>query len=149
LEAPVRTYVAQGLLASGVMFVVLFLITLEHALIMVSMGATAFIIFAMPRSRAARARSVVGGHAIGMATGMAFSLLPHQPIWLLLAACSLAVGTSIVLMTVSRTHHPPASGTALGAALAGPSPGLVLGVLLGALILALARYCLGERLKDL
>ncbi|RLI07106.1 HPP family protein, partial [Candidatus Bathyarchaeota archaeon] len=91
----------------------------------------------------------VGGHLIGFSSGSLFALIPHPNQLLLVLACSLAVGSSMALMVLTRTHHPPASGTALGAALSGFSTRLALGVLVGALILSLAHYALGEKLVDL
>ena len=64
-------------------------------------------------------------------------------------ACSLAVGLSITCMALTRTHHPPASGTALAVALTGFSIRALLGVVLGSTVLSLAHQALRRHLKDL
>jgi len=149
MELALKPYLAQGLMASFTMLIALFLLTLEHAVIIVSMGATAFIIFAMPNSPAARPKNVLGGHMIGLLSGALFSLVPHPQIYLLMLACSLAVGLSMICMAITKTHHPPASGTALAVALTGFSIRVLLGVVLSSAILSLAHQALRRHLKDL
>ena len=149
MEKPIKACILQSTLAFLVMSLVLAILTLEHALIMVSMGATAFIIFAMPRQSTARPKNVIGGHLIGLFSGSLCSLIPHTQTLLLTLACALAVGLSISLMVLTRTHHPPASGTALGVVLTGFSTRVALGVLIGALLLSLFHCFLRDRLVDL
>ena len=149
MELALKPYLAQGLMAFFTMFITLFLTTLEHAVVMVSMGATAFIIFAMPNSPAARPKNILGGHMIGFLSGALFSLVPHSQTYLLVLACSLAVGLSMICMALTKTHHPPASGTALAVALTGFSIRALLGVVLGSTVLSLAHQALRRHLKDL
>ena len=149
MKEDLKPYVAQGILASLVMFVALSLITLEHAFIMVSMGATAFIVFAMPSSPTARPKNVLGGHMLGLLSGALFSLIPHPQTYILMLACSSAVGLSVICMTLTKTHHPPASGTALAVVLTGFSTRVILGVILGSAVLSLAHHALKKHLKDL
>ena len=139
----------QSLLASLTIFVIFILVSLEHALLVASMGATAFIVFASPKSEAARPKNVLGGHLIGLLSGAPFSLIPHEFLLAFALACSAAVGLSVLLMVLAKAHHPPASGTALATAVSGISLGLVLGVLLSSLVMCLAHLLLGRKLRDL
>lgn len=139
----------QSLMASLTIFVIFMLVSLEHTLLVASMGATAFIVFASPKSRAARPRNILGGHLIGLLSGAPFSLIPHEFLPAFALACSAAVGLSMLLMVLVKAHHPPASGTALATAVLGVSVGLVLGILFGSLVMCLARLLLGRRLRDL
>ena len=149
VERAIKACFLQSCLATIAMFLTLLILTLEHALIMVSMGATAFIVFVMPREPTARPKNVIGGHLIGLLSGSLCSLIPHAQALLLALACALAVGLSISLMVATGTHHPPASGTALGVVLTGFSIRVVLGVLVGALVLSLIHYLLRDRLTEL
>ncbi|OYT50754.1 HPP family protein [Candidatus Bathyarchaeota archaeon ex4484_135] len=149
MESAIEHYFVQGLLASFIMLITLYLITLEHAFIMVSMGATAFIIFAMPNSPTAKPKNILGGHMLGLLSGTLFSLVPRLQTYLLVLACSLAVGLSIICMTLTKTHHPPASGTALAVVLTGFSIKVLLGVILGSALLSLTHHALRRYLKDL
>ena len=40
--------------------------TIEHAVVIASIGATAFIVFTMPRNITAKPRRVIGGHLAGL-----------------------------------------------------------------------------------
>lgn len=82
-----------------------------------SMGASAVLVFAMPHGVLSQPWSVVGGHTISAAFGVACLIwLPPGP-WL--AAC--AVGGSIMLMMYARCLHPPGGATAMIAVLGGPA----------------------------
>jgi CBS-domain-containing membrane protein len=147
-----KSYILQCLLATATIFVVLALLTMERAVIVASIGATTFVVFATPRSMTAQARNVIGGHVVGFACGALCALLPEFSHPCQLLAYSGAVGLSIFVMVVTDTEHPPAAGTALGVAMEGASLGLVkvgVAVITSALILSLARYALRGRLKDL
>lgn len=61
-----KHYVFQCLLATFVVFIVLLALSLKNAVIISSIGATAFIIFAMPKMMTANPRNVIGGQATGL-----------------------------------------------------------------------------------
>lgn len=68
-------YVFQcGLATLIVFFILLCLDVLLGPAIVTSLGATSFIVFAMPRSRAARPRALLGSYVIGMLVGILCSL---------------------------------------------------------------------------
>ena len=68
-------YVIQSLLAVVAVAVILFFIeVLTHAVIVAALGASTFIVFAMPHTIAAQARRLVGGHVVGVVCGCIFSV---------------------------------------------------------------------------
>lgn len=83
-----------------------------------SFGASAVLIYGAIRSPLAQPRNLIGGHILSAILGVtAFQLFGHQP-WL---AASLAVSTSIALMHLTKTLHPPGGATALIAVIGGDS----------------------------
>ena len=147
-----KNYVFQCLLATATIFVVLAFLTMEQAVIVASIGATTFIVFAMPNSLTAQPRNVIGGHLIGLACGLLCAVLPALPHPCEVVVYSLAVGLSIFVMVMADAEHPPASGTALGVAILQGSPDLLkagIAVISSAVILSLVHHTLRDRLKDL
>ena len=61
--------VLQCLLATASLAAVLLLLNRDYTVVVASLGATAFIIFATPRGIAAKVHNVLGGHMIGLASG--------------------------------------------------------------------------------
>jgi CBS-domain-containing membrane protein len=148
-----RNYVFQSLLATLTIFVALLVFTRQHPVIIASLGATAFIVFAMPESDTAEARHVVGGHLVGLLCGSVCASIPLTPVkctgFHSAVAYSLAVGFSIFIMVSADIEHPPASGTALGVAITGTSMSLAAAIMSSVVILSLAHYFLRPVLRDL
>lgn len=144
-----KNYVLQSLLATAAVFAVLLCLSARQAVIIASIGATTFIVFAMPDAVTAQPRNVIGGQLVGLACGSLCALIPHGPV--LAAACvyALAVGVSMFAMVVTDTEHPPASGTALGMAITGFSWDTGLAVAVSVVLLSLAHGRLRRFLKDL
>jgi CBS-domain-containing membrane protein len=119
-------YVFQCLLATSILLIsLLFLNVLTETALIASLGATAFIVFAMPKTYASSPRRLIGGYSIGISIGIichylgslaySFSIIHlvstnSSPIFF----ASIAVGLSIFLMTITNTEHAPAAGIALG-----------------------------------
>lgn len=144
-----KNYLYQSFLATIVVFIVLILLNMEHAVVIASIGATAFIVFTMPRNITAAPRRVIGGHLIGLFSGSLCALIPHSSIIPSIVAYSLAVGISILLMVTLDVEHPPAGGTALGVAITGFSPNVMIAVLTSSIVLSLAHRFCKKFLKDL
>jgi len=144
-----KHYLYQSFLATVIVFAVLLTLTLQHAVVIASIGATAFIVFTMPRNITAKPRRVIGGHIVGLLSGSLCSLIPHPSTISLIIVLSLAVGISICLMVALDVEHPPASGTALGTAITGFSIDVMIAVLTSSLILSLAHHFSKRFLKDL
>jgi len=144
-----KNYLFQSLFATLTMLIVLIFMTLHNEVVAASIGSSAFVVFAMPRSVPARARNVIGGQIIGMATG-AFghylcTALPYPDI----IFYSVAVGLSIFIMVVVDMEHPPASGTALGVAITSFSWTVGLGVIISVVFLSLVRHFFRRYIRDL
>ena len=144
-----KNYLYQSFLAAVIVFIVLLLLTIEHAVVIASIGATAFIVFTMPRNITAKPRRVIGGHLVGLLSGSLCALIPHQSMLPSILVFSLAVGIAICLMVALDVEHPPAGGTALGIAITGFSPGVMIAVLTSSIILSLAHHFSKRFLKDL
>ena len=83
-----------------------------------SFGASAVLLYGAIRSPLAQPRNVLGGHILSAFIGVtAFQWFGGQP-WL---AAAVAVSTSIALMHLTKTLHPPGGATALIAVIGGNS----------------------------
>ncbi|MDD5475862.1 MAG: HPP family protein [Syntrophales bacterium] len=143
------SYVMQAALATASVFVVFTALRQQHLVVAASLAATAFTVFAMPRNITASTRNVVGGHLLGLIFGSIFAFFPHEIPLVQDATYALAVGAAIFVMTLTKTAHPPAAGTALGVVISGPSFQVVLGVVLGVTLLTLMHNLLKPMLRDL
>jgi len=149
-----KRYVFQCILATIVIFIILLSLSIrDDAIIIASLGATTFIVFAMPKDISAKTRHIIGGHTVGLICGALCALMPH-PVFLhhTIASsmiCALSVGLSIFIMVVIDTEHPPAAGTALGVAIKGLSLNIAIAILASAIILSLIHYLFKNKLKDL
>jgi CBS domain-containing membrane protein len=149
-----RNYVFQSLLATVSLFCVL--IFLEHGeqIIVASLGATAFVVFALPNKFTAHPRNVIGGHIVGLACGILgywmLNLLPNPDQFIAEAGVhAFAVGLAMFIMVVTDTEHPPAAGTALGAAIGGPGERLIISVLFFSIVFSVIRLLARKHLRDL
>lgn len=116
-------YFLQCMLASVTILVVLiFLNILEEAAIITALGASSFIVFAMPQSYSSGVKRLVGGYGVGLVIGFILFLISNSNIFteildsytLIIISAALAVGISIFIMTITNTEHAPAAGIALG-----------------------------------
>ncbi len=144
-----KSYIFQTLLSSVVVFLVLLLLNMEDAVIIASIGATVFIVFAMPQYITAQPRRIIGGYIIGLVTGALFALIPHPTTLSAFTVYSAAVGSSIFLMIVFDAEHPPASGIALGTAITGVSPRIAIAVVTSCLVLSAIHVLTRRYLRDL
>jgi CBS-domain-containing membrane protein len=144
-----KHYVLQSILATLSVFVVLYFLSLQEAVIIASIGATAFIVFTMPNNITAQSRNVIGGHLIGLFYGFLFSLIPHSALIFSILIYSLAVGASIFTMVVTDTEHPPAAGTALGVVITGIRLDVLITVVMSIIILSLIHRFFKPYLRDL
>ena len=136
-------------MAAAVTFLVLWVVTLEHAVIVASIGSMAFLVFIRPRSYMAQPRNLILGQLFGVITGIAFGWLHHMPIVDVVLADAMAVGVCVLLMVVFQADHSPAAGTALGVTIAGGQPSVLLAVISSVAILGLAHGAFQKWLKDL
>ena len=87
-----------------------------ESFIVMSMGATAFLLFVVPLGKLSQPWPVVAGHVLSALVGVTcHKLIPDT---MLAAAC--AVGFAVLGMQLLGCLHPPAGSTALIAVMAGP-----------------------------
>jgi CBS-domain-containing membrane protein len=157
LKHRLSRYVFQTFLATlAILSILLFLDVLKHTAIIASLGATAFIVFTAPKSYSSGARSLLGGYFVGILSGILchyLALLYGHHFAdlkiLYIVFGSLAVGISILLMVITDTEHPPASGIALGLVINQWSYLTILFVISGVLILYFVKKLLRSFLVDL
>jgi CBS-domain-containing membrane protein len=154
-----KNYITQSLLATVALAIILYFVkVLTHAAIVASLGASTFIVFAMPHWVTARPRRLIGGHVVGILSGtICYYAFLTGPIGRLvinwefatLGVYALAVGLSLFLMALTNTEHPPAAGTALGIVVQPWSYQIVIFVLVSVISLAIIRRLLSRYLRDL
>ncbi|MFC2052562.1 HPP family protein [Chloroflexota bacterium] len=154
-----KHYILQSLMAAIAIAIILNLVGfLSRGAIVAALGASTFIIFAMPNAGTARPRRLIGGHVVGLLCGLLcyyifqtlFSVESSQN-WLLLLRvdAAIAVGLSIFVMAITNTEHPPAAGTALGIVAHEWTYETIIFVVACAVSLAIIGRLLRGRLKDL
>ncbi len=140
-----KHYLLQILLATLILLFLTLILGREKVVTISAMGATSFILFAMPTSAPAQTRNVIGGHLVGLMCGglFYFTALPF------FMEYSLAVGIAIFLMVILNVEHPPAAGTALAVAINEVSLEVFVTIMVSAVILSQFRWYLRKYLKDL
>jgi CBS-domain-containing membrane protein len=140
-----KCYILQSLLAVAALLVIVLVLGKDKIVIISAMGATTFIVFAMPKATSAKTRNVIGGHLVGLAAGTIFyfTALPY------FVEYPLAVGIAVFVMVALDVEHPPAAGTALAVVINEVSLDAFITIMLSAVILSQCRYYLRRRLKDL
>ena len=140
-----KYYLCQSCLAAVALCIIVLVLGEDKMVVISAMGATAFIVFAMPTAASAQTRNVIGGHLVGLASGTIFyfATLPY------FLEYPLAVGIAIFVMVALDVEHPPAAGTALAVVVNEVSPDVFVTIMVSAVILSQCRYYLRHHLKDL
>lgn len=87
---------------------------IENVFLIGSFGASSVLVYGAVNSPLAQPRNLIGGHVLSALVGVtAYKFLPDV-LWL---SASIAVGSSIVVMQITKTMHPPGGATALIAVL--------------------------------
>ena len=106
--------------------------TFATALVLGSFGASCVLIFGFPDVPFSQPRNVIGGHFLSSLIGLICLTLFGATWW----SVSIAVGTSIAIMMLTRTTHPPAGSNPVIIYLLKPAWGFLLfPTLFGAIIL--------------
>jgi CBS-domain-containing membrane protein len=140
-----KYYIFQSSLAAAALLVLVVILGEDRMVVISSMGATSFIVFAMPKAVSAQTRHVIGGHLVGLACGTMFYFTPLP----YLLEYPLAVGIAVCIMVALDVEHPPAAGTALAVVINEVSPQVFVTIMVSALVLSQSRYYLRHYLKDL
>ena len=140
-----KYYIWQSCLAAVALFIIVLILGKDKMVVISAMGATAFIVFAMPTAASAQTRNVIGGHFVGLVTGTIFYFV-RLPYFI---EYPLVVGIAIFIMVALDVEHPPAAGTALAVVINVVSPDVFFTIIVSSIILSQCRFYLRHFLKDL
>ena len=140
-----KYYVFQSLLTGLVIFIVVLTVGKDKVVIIASMGATAFICFATPKSVSAQTKHVIGGHFIALICGAIF-VLTAMPYYVEFPS---AVALAVFLMVVFDVEHPPAAGTALAAVVNEVTLVNAAIIMIISVLITQCRYHMRNQLRDL
>jgi len=82
----------------------------ENIFLIGSFGASSVLVYGAIQSPLAQPRNLIGGHFVSAMVGVTIYKFLPDIIWL---TAPLAVASSIVLMQITKTLHPPGGATAL------------------------------------
>lgn len=109
----------------------------KYPIIAAPMGATCVLVFGVPHSPLAQPRNAIGGNVIGGLVAVALVETCGTAPWVM----ALAVSTTIMLMKLTRTVHPPSGAVALVGVMSSVSWDFLFApVLLGSLVIVLWTY---------
>ena len=140
-----KHYIWQSFLAALALFIIVLVLDKDKMVVISSMGATAFIVFAMPNAVSAHSRNVIGGHLVGFILGMIFFFIDIPYFF----EFPIVVGIAIFVMATLDVEHPPAVGTALAVLINEVSTEVLFIIIAAAVILSVCHYYLRHYLKDL
>lgn len=152
-----RRYGLQcGLAGLGVLVLLLVLDAVTQTVLIASLGASAFIAFAVPRSLHSDPRHMIGGYVVGIVAGVAMSslyaLFALEGGWdhaVMIIFGALAISLAMFIMVVTRSEHPPAAALALGLVLNEWDLITLLVVLIGVIGLSVIKQIVMPMLMDL
>lgn len=87
-----------------------FLSVNDNLFLIGSFGASSVLVYGVIQSPLAQPRNLIGGHLVSALAGVTVAQLMPDILWL---TAPLAVSSSIVLMQITKTLHPPGGATAL------------------------------------
>lgn len=144
-------YLFQTVLSTSCILAVLSTMNfMAEGAIVSSFGATAFIVFSLPKSPASSVKKVLGGYITGVVSGYLF----HKMALVftesnLIIFIGLAVGFSFFVMVILDMEHPPAAGMALGLVMDGFNLKVVFTVISGVIMLLLLKAMLKKFMINL
>lgn len=156
-RADFKRYALQcGMAGLVVLLLLLVLDAVTQTVLIASIGASAFIAFAVPRSLLSGHRHMIGGYVVGMLAGVVMASLNN---WIdppggwdhavMVVFGALAIGTAMFLMVITRTEHPPAASLALGLVLNEWTLTTLVVILTGVVLLSVVKRLVLPVLLDL
>jgi CBS-domain-containing membrane protein len=137
----------------------LFLMLLEFfgGIIVASLGASSFILFATPHTNSSKAANLIGSYIFGAFSGIIFSFLHSYLLSLdyeavhviMIFACSCAAALTTFLMVKTGLVHPPAAALAVGLSVDPRCLQTGAAAVAGVIILCSVRYLLRNHVKNL
>ena len=103
--------------------VLFFLDVLFETAIIAALGASAFIVFTMPKTYSSDPRRLIGGYLVGISVGVVLYFVSKAEFSKdlfssdttpLIVFGAISVGIAIFIMAITNTEHAPAAGIALG-----------------------------------
>jgi CBS-domain-containing membrane protein len=140
-----KYYIWQSALAGFALFIIALILGKEKVVVISAMGATAFIVFAMPTAASAQTRNVIGGHLVGLIVGAIFYLTDMA----FYVEFPLVVAIAVFIMVAFDFEHPPAAGTAIAVLINEVSWDVFATIMISAVVLSQCRYYLRHYLKNL
>ncbi len=144
-----KNYVFQNLMASSYIFLVMFLYQLNNAVIATSIGASAFIVFAMPRGSSAKTKNVIFGYFICGFVAYLWRFTPIEIEIMRYFVYPIAVGCAFFLMTILDFEHPPALGLTISVLLDSRYVRVFIFSLISVSILCIIKYLLRKHIRNL
>jgi len=151
-----RKILQCGLAGTVVLVLLLVLDAVTQTVLIASLGASAFIVFAMPHALHSGPRHLIGGYLAGILAGTTMASLYH---WLampggwghatMVVFGAVAISLAMFTMVVTRTEHPPAAALALGLVLNEWTMVTLVVVLTGAVALSLVKRLVLPVLMDI
>jgi CBS-domain-containing membrane protein len=145
-----------GLAGLAVLILLLVLDAVTQTVLIASLGASAFIAFAVPRSLHSDPRHLIGGYVVGLVSGVAMSLLASivatSGTWdhaVMITFGALAISVAMFGMVVTRSEHPPAAALALGLVLNEWNFATLFVILSGVILLSVIKRIVLPMLMDL
>lgn len=156
-RSDIKRYALQcGMAGIVVLLLLLVLDAVTQTVLIASLGASAFIAFAVPRSLLSGHRHMIGGYIVGMVIGVVMSGLNNwidppggwdHAVVVLFGA--LAISTAMFVMVTTRTEHPPAASLALGLVLNEWTLVTLFVILAGVVLLSVVKRLVLPMLLDL
>lgn len=146
-------FVVQSM-AAGIVVAILIVIyksIAEYGIVIASIGASAFTIFCMPNHITAQPRRAIGGHFMGIISGVVgyfFLECVNKGTLFMGIGYGLAVFLAAFLMVSTDTEHPPAAGTAIAIAELGIEISTMF-IIVAVILMSVVKKFLRNRLVDL
>lgn len=152
-----KYYIFQSSLIFICIFLILLLCNFFNVIIVASLGASSFILFAIPHTNNARVKYVIGGYFWGLILGSLFNFLYYKISSLnfagieyaLMAVCAASVAVTMFFMVITNLSHPPAAALALGLSTDSECFKTTVSAIIGVIIICTVRQILKKYLKNL
>jgi small-conductance mechanosensitive channel len=154
---PTRYVVLQSFILLVALGVIIMFDDFFGKIIVASLGASSFILFATPLTKSSRSVVLIGSYIFGASSGILFNLLhanipsldSEQIRYALVLACACAAAVATFLMAKAGFAHPPAAALAIGVT-SGINPVQTgIAAVLSVLLLCVIRNILKKHLRNL
>lgn len=152
-----KSYILQSLLIFICISLILLLGRFFDEIIVASLGASSFILFASPHVNSSQPRYVIGGYFWGLISGVSFNYLYYKisglnfigKEYVLISVCAMAVAVTAFLMATTNLVHPPAAALALGLSTESKCFITAIAAIISIIILCTVKQLLKKYLKNL